>query len=85
MTENPILFQNLREVPIVCDALRELMKPEFDAAVNAAENKGINNAREEMARELLKDGTLSDEKIAAISKLTIERVKELKDELMTAV
>ena len=69
----------------MCDALRELMKPEFDAAVNAAENKGINNAREEMARELLKDGTLSDEKIAAISKLTIERVKELKDELMTAV
>jgi predicted transposase YdaD len=43
--------------------------------------KGLEKGKKEMIIELLKDGTLSVQKIAALAKVPVERVKELAKEL----
>lgn len=78
MRENPALFQQLKGVPEMCEALKELMRPEWDAAKAEAKAEGKDEAREEIARDLLKDGTLSIEKISSISRLSVSRIRQLK-------
>lgn len=57
----------------MCTAVKE-MREESEA-------KGKNEARVEVAKNLLKDGTLSVEKIATMSMLPLSKVKELEKEM----
>jgi len=80
MERNIEIFREIKEDPVMCNALNDLMRPELDAAKNEGINEGANNAREEIARGLIIEGNYSDERIAQISKLSAERVRELRDE-----
>ena len=57
----------------MCTAVREMRE--------VSRTEGKTEAREEMAKELLLDGAYSDEKIAAISKLPLSKIQELKKEI----
>lgn len=44
-------------------------------------DRGADQAKREAAERMIKDGVLSDEKIAVYSGLTLEQVKELRDKI----
>ena len=48
LSENKEMFEKLRGIPTVCEALKTLMKPEMDAAVDAAvrEKNAVIQAKE---------------------------------------
>ena len=48
LSENKEIFEKLRGIPTVCEALKTLMKPEMDAAVTAAvkEKDAVIQAKE---------------------------------------
>lgn len=47
LAENPNLFNRIKEVSTMCEALRTLMKPELDAAKNEARIEGLAEGRAE--------------------------------------
>jgi len=70
VTNSNLKFEEGKEEVDVCTAVREMRE--------VSRTEGKTEAREEMAKELLLDGTYSDEKIAAISKLPLSKILELK-------
>lgn len=83
VSANHRMFEHLKkEDPIMCDALRELMKPELDEAL---ENKEKETAQK-IAMEMICNGE-PDAKITLYTKLTKKQVTELrkeKENLVTA-
>ena len=73
VTNSNLKFKYGEEEVNVCTAVKE-MREESEA-------KGKNEARVEVAKNLLKDGTLSVEKIATMSMLPLSKVKELEKEM----
>ena len=88
LAENPKLFEELKEVPEMCEALTSLMKPEIDAAWNDGNTTGIATGKSEGATELatairrLNSGDTTDKLIEeGFSKDIVKSAKELIDEL----
>lgn len=59
MIENEAIFNRLKEVPEMNEALIKLMKPELDAATDNARKEGITEGATELATviKLLKSGS----------------------------
>ena len=71
MSANYEVFENLKkEDPIMCDALRELMKPELE---EAADKKA-----KDIAERMVRKDKYSDTEIADISGLTVKQVQKIK-------
>ena len=71
MSANYEVFENLKkEDPIMCDALRELMRPELE---EAADKKA-----KDIAERMINVGKLSDQDIANYSGLTVKQVQKIK-------
>lgn len=76
MSANYEVFENLKkEDPIMCDALRELMKPEMEEAVD-------KKARD-VAERMIRKEKYSNAEIADISGLTVDQVQEIKSDMLT--
>ena len=59
MAENRALFDRLKKGTDMCDALKELMRPEFEAAKETAKREGINELSK--AVKLLRTGSTAQE------------------------
>ena len=84
LAENPKLFEELKEVPEMCEALTSLMKPEIDAAWNDGNTAGITKGATELATAIrrLNSGDTADKLIKeGFSKDIVKSAKELIDEL----
>lgn len=78
MSANYDMFDDLKkEDPIMCDALKKLMKPELDAAVDAA----IDNKARDVAERMIRAGKLTDQDIADYTGLTLSQVRSLREEM----
>lgn len=76
LAENPKLFEELKEVPEMCEALTSLMKPELDAARTGGATELATAIRRlnsgDTTEKLIKEG---------FSKDIVQSAKELIDEL----
>ena len=76
MSANYEVFENLKkEDPIMCDALRELMKPELEEAAD----KGADKKAKDIAERMIRSEKLNDHDIAYYTGLTVKQVQELKN------
>jgi len=69
VTNSNLKYDEGNEVVDMCKAINDLVE------------NSKNEAREEMAKELISDGAYSFEKIAEISKLPMSRIQELSNEI----
>lgn len=79
-------FKESKEgIAVMCRSMEELAKKSYDEGVSAGMEKGMEKGAEETkvknSEGLLKDGTLSVEKIAEILGLSLEEVEKLKKNL----
>ncbi len=84
LSENEGVFKALREDSIMCEALKTLMKPELDAAVEAASIVAKNEAVTELSTVVkrLKSGFSEKELVdEGFSETIIKSARELLDEL----
>lgn len=65
----------------MCDALRELMKPEMDEAIDKAVTETENTTSKNVAKRMIRAGKYSDEDIVDVSGLTLSQVKVLREEM----
>ena len=80
MSANYEVFENLKkEDPIMCDALRELMKPELEEAADKAYDKGADKKAKDIAERMIRSEKLNDHDIAYYTGLTVKQVQELKN------
>ena len=91
MSANYGVFENLKkEDPIMCDALRELMKPELEEevrkavgeATDKAYDKGADNNKVETAERMIRKDKYSDTEIADISGLTVKQIQKMKNKTL---
>ena len=78
LTENPDMFEKVKEVPEMCEALQKLMKPEIDAAVNAAVDAAVTNNRIAMLSEAIANGG-SDEDLKRLHKASDDEIQKARD------
>ena len=67
-----------KENPHMYESLLDFMKPDIDKRVNIEVDKSRDQERTEFALSLMQDSDWSDERIAKNSKLSIDRVRELR-------
>ncbi len=70
MSKNKEIFDIVKEESKMCEALRELMKPEIDAAVEI-------KVKEKLAEELAKERSKMDDAIAEKDNAIAEKDKEI--------
>lgn len=63
----------------MCDALKELMKPEIDEAVGDA----IDQNRIDTAERMIRKEKYTDSEIADISGLTVQQIQEIRNAMLT--
>lgn len=84
MSANYGVFENLKkEDPIMCDALRELVKPEIEEELGKAVGKAVDKNKITTAERMIRAGKLSEEDIAEYSGLTVKQVREIKNDMLT--
>ena len=83
MSANYGVFENLKkEDPIMCDALRELMKPELEEATEKAAGNAADKKTMEVAERMINAGKLSDQDIADYSGLTVKQIQKMKNKTL---
>lgn len=70
MRENESVFNNIKEVGIVCDALKDLMKDE----ITEAKEKGKAEAETEVAKRMIRMGCFSNEEIADATNIPLSEI-----------
>lgn len=79
MSANFETFEKLKkEEPVMCNALKELMKPEMDEEII----KTVDKTKRAIAEKLIRDGEYGDKKIAEICELTVAQVKAIRNEML---
>lgn len=74
MRENESVFNNIKEVGIVCDALKDLMKDE----ITEAKEKGKAEAETEVAKRMIRMDCFSNEEIADATNIPLSEIVKLR-------
>lgn len=63
---------------MMCDALRRLMKPEMEEAIDKAVNEALDDNIRDFAKRMIRSGKCSDTDIVDITALTLLQVEDLR-------
>lgn len=75
LSANQKTFEKLKkEDPVMCDALKELMKPEMEEEINKAVNKSISKDRQDSIRNLEKNGASIEVLYKTFGKEEVDKV-----------